>query len=47
MSNTDFSALCHEFTGALTEILAENAVGLTRRGSTCESTRCSKEASRS
>ena len=28
----DFSAVCHEFTGALTEVLAENAVGLARRG---------------
>jgi len=33
MSNgTDISALCHEFTDALTEVLAENAVGPARRG---------------
>ena len=32
MTNTDFPALCHEFTDALTEVLAENAVGLARRG---------------
>ena len=32
MSNTEFSAVCHEFTNALTEVLAENAVGLARRG---------------
>jgi len=33
MSNgTDISALCHEFTNALTEVLAENAVGPARRG---------------
>ena len=31
-TGTDFSAVCHEFTGALTEVLAENAVGLARRG---------------
>ena len=29
---TDFSALCHEFTEALTEVLAETAVGPARRG---------------
>jgi hypothetical protein len=28
----NISALCHEFTNALTEVLAENAVGLARRG---------------
>jgi len=28
----NISALCHEFTIALTEVLAENAVGLARRG---------------
>jgi hypothetical protein len=32
MTSTDFSALCHEFTDALTEVLAENAVGPARRG---------------
>jgi hypothetical protein len=32
MTSTDFSALCHEFTAALTEVLAENAVGPARRG---------------
>ena len=32
MISTDFSAVCHEFTDALTEVLAENAVGLARRG---------------
>jgi hypothetical protein len=31
-SGTDISALYREFTDALTEVLAENAVGLTRRG---------------
>ena len=31
-TGTDFSAVCHEFTGALTGVLAENAVGLARRG---------------
>src|ERR1019366_7206776 len=31
-SGTDISALYHEFTDALTEILAENAVGPARRG---------------
>ena len=31
-TGTDISALYHEFTDALTEILAENAVGPTRRG---------------
>jgi hypothetical protein len=30
--STDISALYREFTAALTEVLAENAVGLTRRG---------------
>jgi hypothetical protein len=30
--STDFTALCHEFTDALTEVLAENAVGPARRG---------------
>ena len=29
MTSTDFSALCHEFSDALTEVLAENAA---RRG---------------
>ena len=28
----NISTLCHEFTNALTEVLAENAVGLARRG---------------
>jgi hypothetical protein len=32
MTNADFSALCYEFTEALTEVLAENAVGPARRG---------------
>ena len=31
-TGTDISALYHEFTDALTEILAENAVGPARRG---------------
>jgi hypothetical protein len=31
-SGTDISALCREFTDALTEVLAENAVGPARRG---------------
>ena len=31
-SSTDISALYHEFTDALTEVLAENSVGLARRG---------------
>ena len=31
-TETDISALYREFTDALTEVLAENAVGLTRRG---------------
>ncbi len=31
-SNSDISALYHEFTEALTEVLAENAVGVARRG---------------
>jgi hypothetical protein len=31
-SGTDISTLYREFTDALTEVLAENAVGLTRRG---------------
>jgi hypothetical protein len=30
-TETDFSALCYEFTDALAEVLAENAVGLARR----------------
>lgn len=32
MSGTDISELYSEFTHALTEVLAENAVGLARRG---------------
>ena len=32
MTSTDFSGLCHEFSDALTEVLAENAVGPARRG---------------
>jgi hypothetical protein len=33
MSNsTDIAAVYHEFTEALTEVLAENAVGVARRG---------------
>ncbi len=31
-NSTDISTLYHEFTDALTEVLAENAVGPTRRG---------------
>jgi hypothetical protein len=31
-TGTDISALYHEFTDALTEVLAENAVGPARRG---------------
>jgi hypothetical protein len=31
-SGADISALYREFTNALTEVLAENAVGLARRG---------------
>ena len=31
-TETDIRALCHEFTDALTEVLAENAIGLARRG---------------
>ena len=31
-SSTDISILYREFTDALTEVLAENAVGLARRG---------------
>jgi hypothetical protein len=31
-TGTDFPALCHEFTDALTEVFAENAVGPARRG---------------
>jgi len=31
-SDTDISALYHEFADALTEVLAENAAGPTRRG---------------
>jgi hypothetical protein len=31
-TGTDISALYREFTDALTEVLAENAVGLARRG---------------
>ena len=32
ISGTDISALYLEFTNALTEVLAENSVGLARRG---------------
>jgi hypothetical protein len=31
-SSSDISALYHEFTEALTEVLAENAIGAARRG---------------
>jgi hypothetical protein len=31
-SSTEIKTLCHEFTEALTEVLAENAVGPARRG---------------
>jgi hypothetical protein len=31
-TGTDISALCREFTDALTEVFAENAVGPARRG---------------
>ena len=32
LTEADLTALCNEFTNALTEVLAENAVGLARRG---------------
>jgi hypothetical protein len=32
MASTDFSALCQEFSDALTEVLAENAAERARRG---------------
>jgi hypothetical protein len=31
-TETDLGALCHEFTNALTDVLAENAAGMARRG---------------
>jgi hypothetical protein len=31
-TEADLTALCNEFTNALTDVLAENAVGLARRG---------------
>ena len=31
-TEADLTALCNEFTNALAEVLAENAVGLARRG---------------
>jgi hypothetical protein len=31
-TEADLAALCHEFTDALTNVLAENAVGMARRG---------------
>jgi hypothetical protein len=31
-TETDIAARCREFTDALTEVLAENAIGLARRG---------------
>jgi len=31
-TEADLPALCHEFTDALTDVLAENAVGMARRG---------------
>jgi len=31
-TEADLTALCNEFTNALTEVLAENAIGLARRG---------------
>jgi len=31
-TEADLTALCNEFTNALTEVLAENVVGLARRG---------------
>jgi hypothetical protein len=31
-TEADLAALCHEFTDALTDVLAENAVGMARRG---------------
>jgi hypothetical protein len=31
-TEADIHALCHEFTDALTEVLAENAIGVARRG---------------
>ena len=33
--STDIAAAHHEFTDALTEVLAENAVGPARRGRAC------------
>jgi len=32
LTEADLTALCNEFTNALAEVLAENAVGLARRG---------------
>ena len=31
-TEADIRTVCHEFTDALTEVLAENAIGLARRG---------------
>jgi hypothetical protein len=31
-TEADIRAVCHEFTDALAEVLAENAIGLARRG---------------
>ena len=42
---TDISALYREFTDALTEVLAENAVGSGTAWPTRKGTRCSQEAS--
>ena len=44
-SGTDISALYREFTDALTEVLAENAVGPAPRGRLRKGSRCRQEAS--
>jgi len=44
--STDISTLYREFTDALTEVLAENAVGPARSWPTRESSRCRQEAPR-
>lgn len=43
-TEADLTALCNEFTNALTEVLAENAVGLARRGRSCEGTCCGQKS---
>jgi hypothetical protein len=42
---SDISVLYREFADALTEVLAENAVGPARRGRLCKSTGRHQEAS--